>query len=362
MYPSYKEMAVNSLMSEFIRIVCCQTGKALFGEDGMIGLNAKNVSPVYFTTNNIINIARLLKEMPKPEGWNEKNMQKVYELAAAAEQHESDDPDHLLHTMQNMLYVCKDSDCGWLSADINNEGSSITVWLEEQVTGKSVIDWLEKVPVTKDGDTTYYKIMAANVCYNEDAGEWQLTFKAQRLSDSEIVELPGDAITADGKKDIADYIIEEARKEPSYDTPLERVGDKWYAPRRGLVEVDGTTIATAITEITSANILKVEVGTTGYKGGDSGHGGRTYLRIKDDGCTDMRCRVKGESDFDENGNRMQGYSTDNANQIEIVLGGDCELDTFTTALRFAADVLEKKANGSLILEVPKNLDAVKDEQ
>lgn len=44
---------------------------------------------------------------------------------------------------------------------------------------------------------------------------------------------------------------------------------------------DGTEITTYSRDILSANILEVEAGTTGYKGGDSGHGGRTYFRIAD---------------------------------------------------------------------------------
>ena len=50
---------------------------------------------------------------------------------------------------------------------------------------------------------------------------------------------------------------------------------------------DGTEISTYTREVISANILEVEAGTTGYMGGDSGHGGRTYFRISDCGSTDM---------------------------------------------------------------------------
>ena len=42
---------------------------------------------------------------------------------------------------------------------------------------------------------------------------------------------------------------------------------------------DGTEITTYSRDVISANILEVEAGTTGYKGGDTGHGGRTYFRI-----------------------------------------------------------------------------------
>ena len=38
---------------------------------------------------------------------------------------------------------------------------------------------------------------------------------------------------------------------------------------------DGTEITTYTRDVVSANILQVEAGTTGYKGGDTGHGGRT---------------------------------------------------------------------------------------
>ena len=54
---------------------------------------------------------------------------------------------------------------------------------------------------------------------------------------------------------------------------------------------DGTEITTYSRDIYSCNILEVEAGSTGYMGGDTGHGGRTYFRIKDEGCTDMDVRV-----------------------------------------------------------------------
>ena len=44
---------------------------------------------------------------------------------------------------------------------------------------------------------------------------------------------------------------------------------------------DGTRITTFTREVTSANAIEVEVGTTGFKGGNADHGSRTYIRIKD---------------------------------------------------------------------------------
>lgn len=73
---------------------------------------------------------------------------------------------------------------------------------------------------------------------------------------------------------------------------------------------------TASKEIVSCNILKVTVGSTGLMGGDSGHGGRTFFELKDEGGTDMQC-ISDEG------------------IIRIELGGDSELHTFIEALEFA---------------------------
>ena len=83
-------------------------------------------------------------------------------------------------------------------------------------------------------------------------------------------------------------------------------------------------IATFTREVVSANVLEVEAGTNGYKGGDSGHGSRTYFRIEDLASTDMTIGVT------EHG-------------FWVSLGGDCELETITEALRFIVQVLEEQA-------------------
>lgn len=92
---------------------------------------------------------------------------------------------------------------------------------------------------------------------------------------------------------------------------------------------DGTEITTYTRDVVSANILQVEAGTTGYKGGDTGHGGRTYLRITDLGGTDIR--VNPIQDHYGNGG------------FEVTLGGDCELATMITALKFITQVLEEES-------------------
>lgn len=93
---------------------------------------------------------------------------------------------------------------------------------------------------------------------------------------------------------------------------------------------DGTKLTTYQRDVISANILEVEAGTTGYKGGDSGHSGRTYFRISDQGGTDMHTHVRCDG---------FGYTED----IEVTLGGDCELETIIRALKFIVKVLEDEA-------------------
>lgn len=83
-------------------------------------------------------------------------------------------------------------------------------------------------------------------------------------------------------------------------------------------------------DVVDCNILEVVAGTTGYKGGDSGHGGRTYFSIIDSGCTDIHVRAIG----------IDGHTG-----LEVTLGGDSELTTIITALKFITKVLEDGAKG-----------------
>ena len=91
-------------------------------------------------------------------------------------------------------------------------------------------------------------------------------------------------------------------------------------------EVDGKVFPIYIQEIECANSIEIAAGTTGYKGGDSGHGCRTFIRICNLGGTDIRVKKLGDEYNDEG--------------VEIVLGGDCELDSIIEACKFIADVLE----------------------
>lgn len=92
---------------------------------------------------------------------------------------------------------------------------------------------------------------------------------------------------------------------------------------------DGTEITTYTRDVVSCNILQVEAGTTGYMGGDTGHGGRTYFRIKDEGGTDIDIKPF-----------MDRFGSDG---FEVTLGGDCELETMIRALKFITKVLEEES-------------------
>lgn len=108
---------------------------------------------------------------------------------------------------------------------------------------------------------------------------------------------------------------------------------------------DGTKITTYSREIESCNILEVEAGTTGYRGGDTGHGGRTYFRIQNEACTDME--IHSYSD------RYNYYVSDECGDecgVEVALGGDCELETMIQALKFIVKVLEDESKGKMLEE------------
>lgn len=75
-------------------------------------------------------------------------------------------------------------------------------------------------------------------------------------------------------------------------------------------------------EFIDCNSLKATVITNGYKGGDTGHGSRTYLKLEDICGTDITAVV-------------------NDGTIEIVLGGDSEIVTIAEALKWMGETLLK---------------------
>ncbi|MBI3477392.1 MAG: hypothetical protein HY010_16790 [Acidobacteria bacterium] len=83
-------------------------------------------------------------------------------------------------------------------------------------------------------------------------------------------------------------------------------------------------ITTKTQQFTNASIFEVEVGATGLRGGDTGCGGRTYLRFKDLAGTDMRIDVLPAGD-----------------EISMVFGGDAEFENLLAGLEFAVKVLKE---------------------
>lgn len=99
------------------------------------------------------------------------------------------------------------------------------------------------------------------------------------------------------------------------------------------VLTDGSTLVTYQRKISRLNILEIEAGTTGICGGDSGHGGRTYFRIEDLGGTDITVNKIGD-----------GISNGG---VEVILGGDSELETIIEGLKFIIQALEDGKNEKL---------------
>ena len=101
-----------------------------------------------------------------------------------------------------------------------------------------------------------------------------------------------------------------------------------YSIRRGRRVLPGepkTEIDTYSRVVEDFNIMEVEAGTTGFMGGDAGHGGRTYFRIQDVGGTCIQAYPLGRCG-DEG--------------VEVVLAGDAELSSIIRALRFITRALE----------------------
>lgn len=94
------------------------------------------------------------------------------------------------------------------------------------------------------------------------------------------------------------------------------------------------TLTVKNTLITSANILHVSAGTTGHRGGDSGHGGRTMFAIRNDASTDMSGSL--------NGQPMKSIDS-----VELVFGGDTELTTLCQALRWILNELDPEMTAGI---------------
>lgn len=102
--------------------------------------------------------------------------------------------------------------------------------------------------------------------------------------------------------------------------------------------IDDVPVNTLHCSLTSCNILEFSVGTTGYRGGDYGHGGRTFIRMDFSESAALKVKVI------------------KSGIVEIALGGDCELATLTGALEFMSLILSNsKAGGTISEDVALNL-------
>ena len=104
-----------------------------------------------------------------------------------------------------------------------------------------------------------------------------------------------------------------------------------FEVKENYITIGKTEIQTFSREIYNANVIYFEAGTTGYCGGDSGHGGKTYIKINDLGGTDITVNPIPEGKQGNGG-------------VEIIFGGDAELDTLIMGLKFITKVLEDQAN------------------
>ncbi len=93
--------------------------------------------------------------------------------------------------------------------------------------------------------------------------------------------------------------------------------------------VNGILIDTWIVQMNDACVLELEIGSTGFKGGDTGHGGRTYFRLKNMGAADLDMQINEDS-----------------NELVLKFGGDAELSTFIDALEFATGKLKDSIVGT----------------
>lgn len=85
----------------------------------------------------------------------------------------------------------------------------------------------------------------------------------------------------------------------------------------------------------AGNVLTVTIGHNGSGGGNHSHGGRTTLRLRNEGGTAWRVKVDGKV-------------IEDPTEIEIALGGDHEAWTFVESLEFAAKRLRGMVgNGSI---------------
>ena len=88
----------------------------------------------------------------------------------------------------------------------------------------------------------------------------------------------------------------------------------------------------AVHTSSSANILRVTVGTNCPRGGDSGHGGYTFIEFDDLASTAMSIEFQEPHSPAESHDLLSG-------KFRLVFRGDTECDTLIDCLDFAAKTL-----------------------
>ena len=118
--------------------------------------------------------------------------------------------------------------------------------------------------------------------------------------------------------------------------PLKKQGgtQTMYDIKKGNANVGGIKFPVYKREICSANQIEVVAGTNGYHGGDSGHGSRTFIQIRDLGGTDITVNKLTNEHGDEG--------------VCLDLGGDAELQTIIEGLEFIVNVLKTQSKGNNI--------------
>ncbi len=89
------------------------------------------------------------------------------------------------------------------------------------------------------------------------------------------------------------------------------------------IEIAGERLDIKEKQILGAFMLEVEAGTNGYKGGDAGHGSRTYFAILPGSGGTIESKRLGEDG--------DGFA--------VALAGDYELNQIIAALEFILDTL-----------------------
>ena len=89
-------------------------------------------------------------------------------------------------------------------------------------------------------------------------------------------------------------------------------------------ELDDISVSLERKDFINASIFAVEVGTTGFKGGDAGHGSRAVLVFENHGSTAWEAEVDGP------------HGGSHPDRVTLRFGGDSEIANLAEALEFAS--------------------------